>query len=85
MTDHQTVSMTGALRLLDNLRRHLLALDGADLNAEVPNHKALMAAKAATNADLVYSAHLAHLIEAEVLNQYHRFKGVTNVPSITSQ
>lgn len=80
----QQLSMTEALAILDGLRDHLVALDGQDVNAEVPNHKTLMSAKARINSELVYAAHLAHLVEAEVLNQYHRFKGVPDVPRITT-
>lgn len=80
--DTERVDMAAAQQLLDELSDQLDRLNGADLDAHVPNNKELMRQKAQLRTDLQYAAHIADLIRVEIMSQYHRFKGTENVPTV---
>lgn len=82
MTDEvQTLDMTGVMKLLDDARGIAEEMHGQKVNIEGLNNKGVMSSKAHINKQLLYGAHLADLARAEMLNQYHTFKG-ENPPQI---
>jgi len=68
------LDMSDLLIMVDDLRERVVDLDGTSLNIEVRN-KEVNSQKAEINRRLLYAAHLAHLVEADIMSHYHRFKG----------
>ena len=76
------LNMDNALNLLTEVQGIVARLNGEPaINAEADNNKARMRASAQRSRDLLYAAHLADLCRAEILNEYHRFKGM-NPPTV---
>lgn len=69
------LDMKHTLVLLEDVRAMLDDLDGASLNVEGDNNKARMRERSERSKQLLYAAHLADLVRADIMNQYHRFKG----------
>lgn len=82
MADDTLLDMTVVTQMLREVDDLTDALHGAPLNIDADNNKDRMRLNAQRSRDLLYAAHLADLIRAEILNQYHRFKG-QNPPSLT--
>ena len=76
-----TLKMKNTLTLLDDARAMIEALDGAPMNIDGDNNKERMRRNSQRSRDLLFAAHLADLARADILNQYHRFKG-ENPPAI---
>ena len=68
------IDTSPALNCLDELREMLENLNGERENLEA-NSKRVNSHKAEVNRRLLYAAHLAKVIEVEILSQYHVFKG----------
>jgi hypothetical protein len=77
----ETLNLKHTLILLDDARAMLEDLDGAPLNVDGDNNKDRMRANSKRSKDLLFAAHLADLVRADIMNQYHRFKG-ENPPRI---
>ena len=77
---NDSLNMTCALTLLDQIGELVTGLNGAPLNIDGDNNKDRMRANAKRSKDLLYAAHLADLARAEILSQYHRFKGQSPPP-----
>lgn len=70
-----SVDMTAVQTILKEISAMVTDLDGATFNVEGDNNKERMRASAERSRDLLYAAHLADMCRAELLSQYHRFKG----------
>lgn len=68
------LDMHDLLAMLAELRERVVDLDGTKVNIEVRS-KEVNSEKAEVNRKLLYAAHLAHLVEADIMSHYHRFKG----------
>lgn len=70
-----TLDLSTTLKLMDEARELVAELDGQPLNVDADNNKDRMRRNAERSRDLLYAAHVVDLARADVLNQYHRFKG----------
>lgn len=71
------LDMRQTLALLEEVRELVERLDNSPLNIEGSNNKEVMRRKAQASRQLLYAAHVADLTRAEILSQYHKFKGET--------
>lgn len=71
----EKLDMSVVSKLLREVDDLVDALHGAPMNVDIDNNKERMRANAQRSRDLLYAAHLADLIRAEIISQYHRFKG----------
>ncbi len=75
-----TTDMSEAKDMCLKLAVALDELDG--LGAD--NRKKPQSDKGRISADLLYAVHCADLVRAEILSQYHVFKGRTDVPMLAA-
>lgn len=71
------VDMTQALAMLADLRLLLVEVDSTPAHYESGNNKEKMRRSADASRQLLYAGHMADLVRAEILNQYHRWRGQT--------
>jgi hypothetical protein len=81
---HGKLNMKHTLALLDEVREILEDLDGEEYNWENASAKRAMKDKASVNRSLLYASHIADLARADIMSQYHRFKGEANPPQIVT-
>ena len=74
MTDDDTIDMTDLLAILDELREHIVELDGCRVNIEVKS-KPINAAKAEINRKLLYAAHMADLVKIDIMQSLPPIQG----------
>lgn len=71
------VHMAQAIELLEEAKAIAEQLDGVPPNQDALNSKERMRVNAERSRLLLYAAHVADLARAEILNQYHGWKGET--------
>lgn len=70
-----TLDLTTTLKLMDEARDLVSLLDGQPLNVDGDSNKQRMHRNAERSRDLLYAAHVVDLARADIISQYHRFKG----------
>lgn len=74
------INIDHALVLMDQIEDRLQGLQGLS-EADMLNTADKSSRKAEVARRLLYAAHLAHMVEADIISQYHAFRG-ENVPLI---